>query len=275
MKFIFSYMKKHMKLISFGITIKTLGAFMELLIPYVMEHLIDEVVPTKQMKQVIFWGLLMLVLAILVRQLNVKANRCASKVARDSIYAIRRDLFKKTLDLSGNQVDGFGLPSLTSRMTSDSYNLQNFIVSVQAMGVRAPILLLGGIVITMTMDPGLAMILCIMAPVLITIVVFISFRGIPLYEKVQHRVDDIVRIMRENITGIRVVKSLSKEEYEKQRFAESNDQMASTDMRAASIMALPGPIMQLFLNTGLTLVVIIGAKRVNNGEIEPGVILAF
>ena len=275
MKFIFSYVKKHAKLAMFGITIKVLGAFLELLIPYVMEHLIDEVVPTKDMKMVIMWGLLMIVLAVLVRQMNVKANRCAAKVSRESIYAIRKDLFKKTLDLSGKQVDEFGLPSMISRMTSDSYNLQNFIQSIQAMGVRAPILLFGGIVVTMTMDPGLASILCIMAPVLITIVVFISFRGIPLYERVQRCVDDIVRIMRENITGIRVVKSLSKEDYEMRRFKDSNDKMAGADMKAATIMALPGPIMQMFLNTGLTLVVIIGAKRVNNGDIEPGVILAF
>ncbi len=275
MKFIFSYVKKHIRIVTFGISIKMIGAFLELLIPYVMEHLIDDVVPAKDMKLVVLWGFLMIVLAVLVRQLNVKANRCAARVSRESIYAIRKDLFKKTLALSGRQVDEFGLPSLTSRMTSDSYNLQNFIQSIQAMGVRAPILLFGGIIITMTMDTGLASILCIMAPILITIVVFISFRGIPLYEKVQQRVDDIVRIMRENITGIRVVKSLSKEDYEIRRFEESNNRMAGADMKAASIMALPGPIMQMFLNTGLTLVVVIGAVRVNNGQTQPGVILAF
>ena len=259
----------------FGMGLKIIGSFGELMIPYVMEHLIDEVVPTKEYKQVIFWGLVMLVLAILVRQFNVKANRTAVKVSRESIYAIRKDLFGKTLQLSGKQVDEFGLPSLTSRMTSDTYNLQNFIQSIQAMGIRAPILLFGGIIITMTMDTGLAAILCIMAPILIVIVVFISFKGIPLYESVQQRVDDIVRIMRENITGIRVVKSLSKEPYEMRRFGTANDQMAGTDMKAGVIMALPGPIMQLFLNIGLTLVVIIGAKRVHSGEIDPGVILAF
>lgn len=275
MKFIFNYVKKHWVLALFGMVLKIIGSFGELMIPYVMEHLIDEVVPTKEYKQVIFWGLVMIVLAILVRQFNVKANRTAVKVSRESIYAIRKDLFGKTLQLSGKQVDEFGLPSLTSRMTSDTYNLQNFIQSIQAMGIRAPILLFGGIIITMTMDTGLASILCIMAPILIVIVVFISFKGIPLYERVQQRVDDIVRIMRENITGIRVVKSLSKESYEMRRFGKSNDQMAGTDMKAGVIMALPGPIMQLFLNIGLTLVVIIGARRVHSGEIDPGVILAF
>ncbi|MBE5892771.1 MAG: ABC transporter ATP-binding protein [Lachnospiraceae bacterium] len=275
MRFIFSYVKRHIGLVLFAISLKTAAAMGELMLPYILEHLIDDVVPLADMKRVILWGLGMVLLAVLVRQLNVKANRGAVKVARESIYAIRKDLFWKSLDLSGNQVDEFGLPSLTSRMTSDSYNLQNFIQSIQAMGVRAPIMLVGGITITMTMDPGLAAILCVMVPILITIVVFVSFKGIPLYEKVQRSVDDIVRIMRENITGIRVVKSLSKEPYEKARFEGSNKEMVANDMKAGTVMAMPGPIMTLFLNMGLTLVVIIGARRVDAGQIQPGVILAF
>ena len=275
MKFIFSYVKKDLRLVIFGMTIKLLGSFGELLLPYVLQHLIDDVVPTKDMTQAVFWGLMMIALAVMVRQFNIKANRTAVKVSKESIYRIRRDLFWKSLRLSGHQVDEFGLPSLTSRMTSDTYNLQNFIQSIQAMGVRAPIMLFGGICITMIMDPGLASILCIMAPILIVIIVSVSFKGIPLYEKVQRRVDDIVRIMRENITGIRVVKSLSKEVYEMRRFDKANKQMSSDDMKAGIVMSLPGPIMTLFLNIGLTLVVVLGAYRVNAGIIEPGVILAF
>ncbi len=275
MKFIFSYVKKDLRLVAFGMTIKLLGSFGELLLPYVLQHLIDNVVPTKNISLAVFWGLAMICLAVLVRQLNIKANRTAVKVSKESIYRIRKDLFWKSLRLSGHQVDEFGLPSLTSRMTSDTYNIQNFIQSIQAMGVRAPILLVGGICITMVMDPGLATILCIMAPILIVVIVSVSFKGIPLYEKVQRRVDDIVRIMRENITGIRVVKSLSKEPYEIRRFEKANKQMSSDDLKAGIIMSLPGPIMTLFLNVGLTLVVLLGAYRVNAGIIEPGVILAF
>lgn len=275
MRFIYSYVRKYKWLAIFAMTVKFMGSLGELMLPYVLEHMIDDVVPAGIMKNVLLWGCAMILLAVLVRQLNVKANRTAIKVARDSIYEIRRDLFWKTLELSGSQVDEFGLPSLTSRMTSDSYNLQNFIQSIQAMGVRAPIMLFGGIVITMTMDPGLASILCIMAPILIVVVIFVSIKGIPLYDKVQHSVDEIVRIMRENITGIRVVKSLSKEKYEMNRYEKANVNMATSDMKAGVVMALPGPIMTLFLNVGLTLVVILGAHRVNDGLIEPGVILAF
>ena len=275
MKFIFSYMKKDAWYITLIMGIKLAAACAELLLPYVLQHLVDEIVPTKKITSVLLWGGLMVVLALLCRTLNIRANKGAVKVARDNIYRIRKDLFWKTLQLSGNQIDEVGLPSLISRMTSDSYNVQNFIQSIQMMGVRAPILLLGGIFITMTMDPGLASILCIMAPILIVIVVFISFKGIPLYERVQRNMDTLVRIMRENITGIRVVKALSKENYERNRFAVSNKKMATDELKASMVMAMPGPVMTLFLNTGLTLVVIIGAKRVNAGIIEPGVILAF
>ena len=275
MRFIFSYLKKYRGMIAAAMTIKSIAALGELMLPYVLEHMVDDVVPRQSRALIFGWGAVMIVLAVFVRQTNVKANRMSTKVAKESIYEIRRDLFWKSLGLSGNQVDEFGLPSLNSRMTSDSYNVQNFIRSFQAMGVRAPILLIGGIAITLTMDVGLASVLCILAPIMIGLVVFVSWKGIPLYEKVQQCVDDIVRIMRENITGIRVVKALSKEDYEMRRFGEANEQMAGKDIRAGIVMALPGPLMTFVLNVGLTIVVVVGAVRVNGGLTRPGVILAF
>lgn len=275
MAFIFSYLKKYRVMIAVAMGIKLSAAVAELLLPYVLEHLVDDVAPTGNARLVIFWGAVMLGVVFFVRQANVKANRFAVRTAKNSIYEIRRDLFWKSVNLSGSQLDEFGLPSLNSRMTSDSYNLQSFIQSSQTMGIRAPILLLGGIAITLTMDVGLASILCIMAPILITAVVFISIKGIPLYDKVQKGMDEIVRIMRENITGIRVVKALSKEDYEMRRYEEANHEMAARDIRAGIIMALPGPIMTFLLNIGLTIVVIVGANRVNAGATQPGVILAF
>lgn len=275
MRFIFSYLKKYRGMIVAAMTIKSIAALGELMLPYVLEHMVDDVVPRQSRALIFGWGAVMIALAVFVRQTNVKANRMSTKVAKESIYEIRRDLFWKSLGLSGNQVDEFGLPSLNSRMTSDSYNVQNFIRSFQAMGVRAPILLIGGIAITLTMDVGLASVLCILAPIMIGLVVFVSWKGIPLYEKVQQCVDDIVRIMRENITGIRVVKALSKEDYEMRRFGEANEQMAGKDIRAGIVMALPGPLMTFVLNVGLTIVVVVGAVRVNGGLTRPGVILAF
>lgn len=275
MRFIYRYIKPIKYQIIFVLILKTIASFLELLIPYVLEHIIDDVVLDKSIVKVLIWGFLMIALAILVRATNVFANRRAVKNATECIYNVRRDLFDKTMNMSGEVFDSFGLPSLTSRMTSDSYNVQNFIRMVQTMGIRAPILLIGGIVVTLVMDAGLASILCIIAPVMVVLVIFISIKGIPLFENVQRKVDNIVRIMRENITGARVVKALSKEEFEKKRFNTGNEELTGADMTASIVMALPGPLMQLFLNSGLTLVVYIGAKRVNAGVTEPGVILAF
>ncbi len=275
MRFIFSYLKKYINIMLIGFGIKLLASMGELLIPYVLEHIIDEVVPTKMVWKSLAWGAVMILLAVLVRQFNIAANRRAVKVAAESSFEIRNELFERTLNLSGNQVDEIGLPSLTSRITSDSYNIQNFIRSMQTMGVRAPILLFGGILVTLAMEWRLALILCVIAPVMIAIMVCISLKGIPFYDMVQNSLDEIVRIMRENITGIRVVKALSKESYERARYAKANDDMERKDVYASTVMALPVPLVTLLLNIGLTVVVIVGAHLVNSGVTKPGVILAF
>lgn len=275
MKFILRYAKPIKYQFLFVFFIKAVAAFLELLIPYVLEYIIDDVVLTDSVPLVLLWGAIMITLAVTVRQANIFANRRAVNNATNVILNIRRDLFDTTMNLSGEVFDEFGLPSLTSRMTTDSYNVQNFVRMFQTMGIRSPMLLIGGISLTLIMDRGLALILCVIVPVMISLVVFISFKGIPLYENVQKKMDGIVRVMRENITGVRVVKALSKEESEKQRFYDTNNEMTKTDMKASIVMSLPGPVMQLFLNGGLTLVVFIGARRVNAGVTEPGVILAF
>ncbi len=275
MKLIFRYMKKYTGAIFLAIFIKLIGTMSELTLPYILEYMIDEVVPSKDLKMVIFWGLLMFVCAVFCRQFNVLANRKAIYNAHKVSYNVRGDLFKKTANLSGDKFDEFTLPSLISRMTSDSYNVQSAVQQLQSLCVRAPMMLFGGVIMTLFMDWHLAMILIVMLPFLIGIVLIVSSKGIPMYTKVQQRLDTVVRIMRENITGIRVVKALSKSDYEKRRFNDANMEMAKSDVRAGTVMAIPGPFMQMCLNVGLTLVVIVGAKRVNDGLIQPGVILAF
>ena len=275
MKLIIECIKKYKWLFIFGLVLKLAASMLELLIPYVLEYIIDTVAPTENLRSALLWGAGMIVLAVITRMVNVFANRIAVKQACLSTYDVRKSLFESVMRLSGNQVDDFSLPSLTSRMTSDSYNVQNFLRAMQTMGVRAPIMLFGGIIITMTMDVGLASILCVITPILLAVIIIISRKGIPLYEEVQNSLDTIVRIMRENITGIRVVKSLSKEDYETARYSSANQQMTVNDRRASIIMTLPGPIMTLALNIGLTAVVIVGARRVNAGLTKPGVILAF
>ncbi|MBP5281872.1 MAG: ABC transporter ATP-binding protein [Lachnospiraceae bacterium] len=275
MKLILRYMKKHWQVIALAILIKFLGSVSELSLPYILEYIIDEVVPLGNLTKVLLWGSLMFLTAIVFRALNVIANKRAINNAHHVSYEIRQDLFEKTMNLTGNQFDELTLPSLISRMTSDSYNVQASVAQLQSLCVRSPMMLLGGLVMTMFMDFKLSLILLSMMPLLILVIYLISSRGIPMYTKVQQKLDTVVRVMRENITGIRVVKALSKEEFEKRRFLESNRELTKSDVAAATVMAMPGPVIQFLLNIGLSIVVYFGAYRVNAGEIKPGVILAF
>ena len=275
MKLIFRCLGRYKRAVALAIGLKFLGSVFELLLPYIFEHIIDDVVPAQELPRVILWGLTMFAAAVLCRSFNVMANRRAVGNAHRISYALRQALFEKTVNLTGAQFDAVGLPSLISRMTSDSYNVQTAVQQLQSLCVRAPIMLVGGVLVAMLMDLRLSMVLLVLLPVLVAVILLISSRGIPLYARVQQRLDDVVRIMRESITGIRVVKALSKEDYEKRRFAGANDEMTRTDIRAAAVMAIPGPFMQLCLNAGLTFVVWLGAGRVDAGLIKPGVILAF
>lgn len=275
MRLILNHLKHYSKYVVFAIVTKLAATMVELAIPYILEHIIDYVVPEGNIYKVILWGGLMFAAAIVCRTVNIKANTMAVNNAHKISYDIRQELFIKTANLSGNQFDAFGLPSLISRMTSDSYNVQSATQQLQTMCVRAPIMLIGGVIVSLLMDAHLALIMIIMLPVLITMVIIISSKGMPMFVKVQERLDNVVRIMRENITGIRVVKALSKSDYETRRFAEANSNMTKQEVAAATVMAMPGPFMQLCLNTGLALVVIFGASRVNSGLMKPGVILSF
>ena len=275
MKLILRSMGRYRGAIALAIFIKLIGTLSELLLPYILEHIIDFVVPSGDLRMVLIWGAAMFAAAVFCRAFNVYANRMAVDNAHRISYEIRQALFEKTIRLSGPRFDSFTLPSLISRMTSDSYNVQSAVQQLQSLCVRAPIMLVGGVIVSLLMDVQLALILLVMLPVLILLILLISSKGIPMYNEVQRRLDAVVRIMRENITGIRVVKALSKEDFERERFSRVNSELTSSDTAAATLMAVPGPLMQLFLNIGLTAVVLVGAARVNSGETQPGVILAF
>lgn len=258
-----------------GLFIKVLGTFMDLGIPWVLAFIIDDVIPMNKISVVMLWGVVMVLLSIGARTFNIIANRMAAKVARNSVEQLRYDLFDKILCLSGAQMDRFSVPSLEARMTSDTYHIHSMIGMMQRLGVRAPIIIIGGIVITSTLEPVLTLVLVGILPCLFLTVYLVSKKGIPLYSNLQEAVDRMIRVVRENIAGIRVIKALSKTEYEKMRFWKQNEEVVDHELKAGITMAVTNPVMNILFNIGLTLVVIIGAYRVNSGASEPGKIVAF
>ena len=152
MGLIFRSMGRYSKAVALSICIKLLATVSELMLPYILEHIIDDVAPLGNLQAAVLWGLLMFGAAVVCRQLNVSANRRAIVNAHLVSYDLRQELFAKTVNLSGRQFDAFGLPSLISRMTSDSYNVQTSVQQIQTLCVRAPMLLLGGVGVTLAMD---------------------------------------------------------------------------------------------------------------------------
>ena len=275
MKRIIDYVRPYFLGMSLGLVIKFLGTIMDLALPWILAYMIDTVVPMGDTRLIYIWGGMMLLCAVVAVLANIIANRMASKVARDATRAIRHDLFARIMRLSLKQIDFFTTPSLILRLTGDTYNMHRVLGMIQRLGVRAPILLLGGVAVTMALDFRLSLVLLATLPLIAVAIVLISRKGMPMYTKVQQATDRVVRIVRDDVTGARVIKALSKEQYEIDKFAEINQDVVNKETKAALVMGMTNPLMNLLLNGGLTAVIIVGAVLVNGGASEPGKIIAF
>ena len=268
------YVKPHLWYIALTLAIKFVGTYAELWIPSIMETMLDDIVPTGNMPKIYLYGGLMLLCAAACLVLNIMANRMTAFSSGRITKSIRHDLFAKLQSLSARQMDKLTISSAESRLTSDTYNVNNMLTRVQRMGVRAPILLVGGIVMMVQMDWVLALVLVVLLPIISIIIYTVSRKSLPLYTKQQSTLDDVVLVTQENITGIRVIKALSKTEHEKERFNQVNTELSEVSQRAGRVTAINGPATTAVMRVGLTLVVLVGALRVNSGDIHPGVIIA-
>lgn len=269
------YLRPYYGRMLIGFLIKFIGTIMDLCLPWILAYMIDTIIPQGAKPQIYLWGLLMLVCSVLALTFNVMANRMASKVARDTTETIRHDLFEKVMHLSNAKTDGFTKPSLISRLTTDTYNVHQMLGRAQRLGVRAPILVVGGILVTLTLDPVLTLVLMSVMPMTAFVTYYFSKKSIPMYHALQKAVDQFVRLVREDIAGIRVIKALSKTDYETKKYEKLNKEVVTLEKKADVTMAIVNPATNLFLNLGIVLVVIAGAYRVHQGYSEVGKILAF
>lgn len=274
-KVLSQYLRPYYGRMLMGFVIKFIGTIMDLCLPWILAYMIDTVIPQGRRNDIFIWGFAMLVCSVLALTFNVMANRMASKVARDTTETIRHDLFEKIMWLSNAKTDAFTKPSLISRLTTDTYNVHQMLGRVQRLGVRAPILVIGGILVTLTLDPVLTLVLVSVMPVTAFVTYYFSRKSIPMYNALQRAVDQFVRLLREDIAGIRVIKALSKTGYEEQKYDTLNRKVVNLERKADVTMAVVNPATNLFLNLGLVFVVIVGAYRVDQGSSEVGKILAF
>lgn len=275
MKTLLKYLKPFAPRMGLGFSIKVVGTMLELLLPYILSHILKDVVARQDLRQILLWGGAMVLCSALAVICNIGANRMAARVSRNFSEAVRHDLFARTLRLSAAQTDRFTIPSLEARITTDTYNIHNFVGMMQRMGVRAPILLVGGVCITLLMDRHLALVMIAMMPIIFAIVLFISRKGVPLFSRVQRSVDGMTRVVREDTQGIRVIKALSKADYEHRRFDQVNRALVKDERRASIVMGSVHPVMDVLMNGGIVAVVAISASRVSAGTSDPETVIAF
>ncbi|OAN17375.1 ABC transporter permease [Acholeplasma laidlawii] len=262
MLFIFRKMGKYKGQVIYSLIVKALAAGADLLLPFILAYMIDELlfeVTTSDYWLLIFTGIGMLLIALLGWFFNISANRSAEKVSSLTVRDVRNELFYKTEKLSASQVDEISTSSLISRLTSDTYNIFQMVGSLQRLGIRAPMLLIGGIIMSAFMDPLLTLVMIAMLPLISIVVWQYSKKGQPLYKDIQVQMDEIIRVLRENITGVRVVRALSMTDYEQQRFKNENKKAVDKELIATITMNKISPIISVVMNVGLVIVLIFGA----------------
>lgn len=272
---VLGYLRPYWRRVACGVTIKFTAAVQELILPLLLAHIIDDLVPAGDPGAIWKMGGVMALLAFGAALCNITANRMAAWVSMEMTRSLRRDLYSCTEYLSCAQMDKLSVSSLVSRLTNDTYHVHQMFDKVQRAGIRAPMLVLGGLVLTFLLEPALALAQLAVSCATFLTIYFVTRRGIPRYTRSQTAVDTVVRIIRENASGVRVVKALACQERERQRFEQANEEARAAESAAGVVMSAANPATDFLLNTGLVLVVIIGAVRVNQGQMASGQIVAF
>ncbi|MBQ8200554.1 MAG: ABC transporter ATP-binding protein [Clostridia bacterium] len=275
MRTIGKYIKPYIGRIGVQMCIKISGTVIELFLPSMLSIILDTYAPAGNKTGVWLMGVGMIICAILAWLGNCVANRMSTNVSREITRKIRRDLFHRITAMSAAQQDHVTDASLVSRLTSDTYNVHNMIDRLQRLGVRAPMLLIGGIIVSLLLEPVLTLVLIATLPLLGVTVYWSSKKGVPLFTLVQEAQDKMVRKVQENMAGARVIRALSRTKWEQNAFGEVNDGLAARQRTADLTMAVVSPITSFILNAGLAIVVLVGAYRVHLGQSEPGTIIAF
>ncbi len=275
MKHALKYVKPYMGFFLVILMAKLTAAVLELMIPSALGDILDIAAPSGSVPLIVRYGLKMAIFALCTAALNMSSNITSSYFIHKAVENLRQDLFKKVSSLSSAQLDDVTEASAVTRLTSDTYNITQMFIGCMTMGIRTPILMVGGIIVALQEDVMLTLVLLVAIP----LVTFVAIRGnriaVPKFRARQAASDNMVRTVQENVTGIRVIKALSKVEHEKKRFDGVNTDLADKTMDASLVSAKKSNTNTLVLNLMQAVMILIGALRVNAGVMTAGKIVAF
>ena len=246
-----------------------------LYLPSLNADIIDKGVAVNDTDVILHIGMVMLAVSLLQIVCSVISVACASRTAMSFGRDLRGALFHRVGAFSGREVAQFGAPSLITRNTNDVQQVQMLALMACSLAVQVPIMMVGGVVMAMREDLGLSWLLAIVVPALFLAVGLVVSQMVPSFRLVQSRIDDVNRILREQISGIRVVRAFVREPRETQRFAEANDGLTEVSITAGRWMATMFPLVMLVVNISSVAVIWFGGHRVNDGEMQVGALTAF
>jgi ATP-binding cassette subfamily B protein len=246
-----------------------------LYLPYLNADVIDKGVMRGDTGHIWRMGGVMLVVTAVQLTFTVLAVYLGSKVAMGFGRDVRDGLFHRVTGFSAREMNRFGAPSLITRITNDVQQVQMLVVMACNLALAAPVTVIGGVFLAIRQDSGLAWLLAVSMPVLILAMGSVVFRMVPTFRVMQERIDGINRVLREQITGIRVVRAFVREGEEAQRFEAANGELTATSLTAGRLMALMFPIVMLVINGSSVAVIWLGGNRIADGSLSIGALIAF
>lgn len=275
MKRLMTYLKDYKKESILAPLFKLLEAFFELLVPLVMANIIDYGISNRNMGYIGKMGLLLLLLGVVGLASSITAQFFAAKAAVGVSTKLRQALFNHIEDLSFTDIDKAGTSTMITRMTSDVNQVQSGINMTLRLFLRSPIIVFGAMIMAFTIDVKCALIFVVAIPLLSVVVFGIILSTIPMYKKVQSKLDQVLGITRENLTGVRVIRAFHQEAKEADRFRENNEALSAMQIFVGKISACMNPVTYIIVNGAIIALIYTGAVQVNIGNLSQGEVVAI
>ena len=269
------YLQRYKRELVFVLILQTAQTFAALYLPSLNADIIDKGVAQGDTGYIWSTGGLMLLVTFVQVVCAATAVYFGAKAAMGFGRDVRSGIFHQVSDFSAREMGQFGAPSLITRITNDVQQVQMLVLMTCTLLVAAPITAIGGIIMAIREDTGLSWILTVSIPVLVICVLTVVSKMVPQFRKMQERIDSVNRVLREQITGIRVVRAFVRERAEAERFADVNGELTDTALRAGRLQAFFFPIVMLVLNASSVAVLWFGAGRINEGKMQIGALIAF
>ena len=275
MKQLMMYLKDYKKESILAPLFKLLEAFFELLVPLVMANIIDYGISNRNMGYIGKMGLLLLLLGVVGLASSITAQFFAAKAAVGFSTQLRQALFNHIEDLSFTDIDKAGTSTMITRMTSDVNQVQSGVNMTLRLFLRSPIIVFGAMIMAFTIDVKCALIFVVAIPLLSVVVFGIILSTIPMYKKVQSKLDQVLGITRENLTGVRVIRAFHQEAKEADRFRENNEALSAMQIFVGKISACMNPVTYIIVNGAIIALIYTGAVQVNIGNLSQGEVVAI